>query len=280
MKKCERIVMLAMSVLFFVKAHGQSKDASIELRGIKQYALEIGYCKTSNIIFPAKVVSVDRGSQTIIIQRAKGAENILQLKAAKKQFPETNLTIVTADGKFYSFLVNYSDAPQMLNVSIGQEQEKDEQPILLNGGRDIFLLEKEKSEIAKQHSFLRRKHTNQKVSINLRGIYLGEQSMWFSFGLKNKSFIDYKPADFRFFIKDKHRSKRMAVQEHEVVPVCSSELSALKGLEDTSIVVAFIPFTIPSTKRLVISVSEEGGARELVLRIKHNVLVKARPITR
>jgi conjugative transposon TraN protein len=279
MKKCKRIVMMAISVVLFFKGYTQ-EDTSIELINIKSYAIEIGFSKTSNIVFPSKIVSVDRGSQAIILQKARGVENVLQLKAAKKRFPETNLTVITADGKFYSFLVNYSESPALLNVNVIQLYEKDASSILLNGSKNISLLEKEKIQIPRQHSFLRIRRTNQNVRLTLRGICLGEQSMWFSFDLKNKSFIDYNPTLFRFFIKDKRRSKRTAIQEQEVFPVYSNEMSTVNGLDSKSIAIAFAPFTIPSTKRLVITLDEEGGSRELTLRVKPKVLVKARPITR
>lgn len=43
--------------------------------------------------------SVDRGSKDVLAQKAKGVESILQVKAAKTNFDETNLTVINADGK-------------------------------------------------------------------------------------------------------------------------------------------------------------------------------------
>lgn len=36
---------------------------------------------------------------------------MLQVKAARHGFQETNLSVITADGKLYSFIVNYSENP-------------------------------------------------------------------------------------------------------------------------------------------------------------------------
>jgi len=56
------------------------------------------FLKTTNIIFPYSIVSVDIGSRDVLAQKAKGVENILQIKAARDSFPQTNISIITADG--------------------------------------------------------------------------------------------------------------------------------------------------------------------------------------
>src|SRR5881275_3044240 len=76
---------------------------------ITPYRIDIGYNKTSNLIFPYAIKSVDKGSADILAQKASGVENILQIKAGEQNFKETNLTVITANGQFYSFIVNYSD---------------------------------------------------------------------------------------------------------------------------------------------------------------------------
>ena len=45
--------------------------------------LAITYNKTTNLIFPYSVQSIDRGSKDILVQQPKGTENIVQLKADK-----------------------------------------------------------------------------------------------------------------------------------------------------------------------------------------------------
>ncbi|MBV4359069.1 conjugative transposon protein TraN [Pinibacter aurantiacus] len=279
MEKCKRIVALVISVSLFVTTFGQQQDANTELTNIQSLSIEVGYSKTSNIVFPSKIISIDRGSQSIILQKAKGVENILQIKAAKRKFQETNLTVITADGKFYSFLVDYSDSPAMLNIDLSQQQVKDLTSTLLMRDRNVSVLEKERNEIPKQRSFLKFKRTNQKVSVHLKGIYLGDRSMWFALEVINKSFIEFKPAQIRFFIKDKRRSKRTAIQEQEVSPIYSIQLPIIKKSENKSIATAFIPFTILSSKRLVIAINEEAGSRELILPVKYKTLVRAKPIS-
>ena len=80
---------------------GQAKLIAQYLpKSIAPYRIEIGYVKTSNLIFPSAIKSVDRGSSWVLAQKAPGVENILQIKAAQPNFKETNVTVVTADGHF------------------------------------------------------------------------------------------------------------------------------------------------------------------------------------
>src|SRR6267378_7169742 len=90
-------------IILALKANGQS--------AVQTHHVEVTYNKTSNIVFPTIITSVDRGSRDILAQKAKGVENVLQLKAGKENFPETSLTVITADGILHQFTVNYSSQP-------------------------------------------------------------------------------------------------------------------------------------------------------------------------
>ena len=57
--------------------------------------LHIGYSKTTSIVFPYAIKSIDKGSPDVLMQKAKGVENILLIKAAKQNFTQTNLTVIT-----------------------------------------------------------------------------------------------------------------------------------------------------------------------------------------
>ena len=78
--------------------------------------VQIAYSKTTSIVFPYAIKSVDKGSQDILMQKAKGVENILLLKAAKQNFIQTNITVVTADSRLYVFVLNYDEVCPDLNI--------------------------------------------------------------------------------------------------------------------------------------------------------------------
>ena len=80
--------------------------------------LAITFNKTTNLIFPFSVQSIDRGSKDILVQQPKGTENIVQVKADKPNFTQTNLSVITIDGKLYSFTVDYTAQPDQLNIIV------------------------------------------------------------------------------------------------------------------------------------------------------------------
>jgi hypothetical protein len=77
---------------------------------ISPHKIEVTFQKTVHILFPSEVKYVDLGSFDIIADKATGAENVVRIKAAVKGFEgETNFSVITADGCFYSFNVVYKD---------------------------------------------------------------------------------------------------------------------------------------------------------------------------
>ena len=62
---------------------------------------------------------VDLGSYDIIADKATGAENVVRIKSAVKGFEgETNFSVITADGCFYSFNVVYKNEPAQLSIEM------------------------------------------------------------------------------------------------------------------------------------------------------------------
>ena len=75
---------------------------------IPSHGLEITYDKTVHVIFPASVKYVDLGSTNLIAGKADGAENVIRVKATTRNFrEETNMSVITEDGNFYTFNVKY-----------------------------------------------------------------------------------------------------------------------------------------------------------------------------
>lgn len=104
--KCVFVSVVLLSLLN-LKGHAQNNNYAF----IPSGHLTITYNKTTNLIFPYSVQSIDRGSRDILVQQPKGTENIVQVKADKPNFDQTNLSVITIDGKLYSFTVDYTDQP-------------------------------------------------------------------------------------------------------------------------------------------------------------------------
>ena len=91
--------------------HGLTRKLTFD-RMIPPYGLEVTYDKTTHIIFPSSVRYVDLGSPNLIAGKADGAENVIRVKATVKNFrEETNMSVITESGSFYTFNVKYAEEP-------------------------------------------------------------------------------------------------------------------------------------------------------------------------
>lgn len=83
--------------------HGLTRKLTFD-RMIPPHGLEVTYDKTVHVIFPAAVRYVDLGSSNLIAGKADGAENVIRVKATVRDFRvETNMSVITEDGSFYTF---------------------------------------------------------------------------------------------------------------------------------------------------------------------------------
>lgn len=262
----KNIILILTGLLYlFITAKAQ--------KVIVPYHIAISYSKTSNIIFPYAIESVDRGSTSVLAQKAKGVNNILQIKAGVQDFTATNLSVVTADGKFYSFLVDYADEPAALNISFTPDSMKAslEKKVIDEAAFNNIV-----AGIKNTRPFLHRQTREQKILLALQGIYLTHDVMCFRFKLRNHSHVAYTPDYIRFFIRDKKRGKRTAVQETELKPLYATSMQTVDGLQADTPVFAFTPFTISSKQELVVQAGEKNGGRDLELHISHRKLLKAK----
>lgn len=243
-------------------------------------SLMITFNKTSSLVFSSLIKSVDLGSPDVLAQIVKGAENVLQLKAAVTEFPETNVTVITSSGELHQFRVLYTAEPDTLFYSITGNS-------LNNTGRVHFktdLTEDDMQRFAKQiiedrSSLLPLTDRKLKMKISLSNIYVHQDVMLFKLSVINKSNINYDLEYMRFFIKDKKRGKRTATQELELPPILSSgNVQKVNGQSSEVMVFAMEKLTIPDAKRLIIELFEHNGGRHLRLKIKNRRLVRAKLI--
>lgn len=267
----------------FLVSFGSGAQESTQRKLLEQssYKLEISNTKTSNIIFPYAIVSVDRGSAEILAQKATGVENILQVKAAKSGFTPSNLSVVTADGKLTTFVVSYVENPSSINLSI------DGNP---TSRQDNIFLPKEninEAEVRKyaEYVFQNKEYTtsygknNNGIGLNLKGLFIKDGILYFQFKVSNWSNISYDIDQFRFFIRDQRRTNRTASQEIEVLPIyVNKEPNRVVGRSYDIYVFALPKFTIPDQKYFAVQMMEKDGGRHLDLKIGNSRILRARPL--
>jgi len=224
---------------------------------IPSMPLSVGYNKTTSLVFPLMVKTVDRGTGDLLVQKVKGVENVLQVKAGKENFAETNMTVITADGKLYSFVVRYAADPS-LNIELGKSS----------------LFEK---IAAQKKSVFGIKDNKHEMLLRLSGLYIAGDILYYQLELQNRSPISYDIDMLRFFVKDKKQGKRTASQEVEQVPLyIYGNAGSVKGQSCQVIVVALPKFTIPDKKLQYIQLMEKNGGRNLLLKVRNRNIVQAK----
>jgi conjugative transposon TraN protein len=230
---------------------------------IAQQPLSISTDKTTSLIFPFPIKYVDRGTRDILVQPVKEDERILLVKAANKQFAETNLSVVTGDGNVYEFTVNYTPLPSVLVLHLPPNKKATisayANAILNNPPRRISKVE------------------HGAVITKLSGIYIKDDVIYYQLEIHNHSPLDFDIELLKFFITDKKRSKRSSVQENELVPLyVAGNRSKVKAYNFSVIVVALDKFTIPDAKFLRIQLMEKNGGRHFNLKVYNQQILKAR----
>ncbi|MEN2416142.1 conjugative transposon protein TraN [Flavobacterium mesophilum] len=266
------LVFLLLSVL---SGYSQLINRAVDFNQDQFKNVQIAYSKTTSIVFPYAIKSIDKGSPDILMQKAKGVENILLLKAAKQNFKQTNITVVTADSRLYVFVLNYDELCPDLNI------KADNSAIVNND--ILFSLDNENQKKIEQYSKLallkKKKISGLKssrfdINLSVNGIFIHQDVLYFRLVLGNISKINYDIDQLRFFIRDQRKSKRTASQEIEMLPLFSTSDSMLiPDKSEVNLVCALSKFTIPEKKYLTIQLIEKNGGRQLEIDIKNNDLI-------
>jgi len=274
------MVIVIIIILFTVQAFGQKISSAENMSVIKPYHLTITFNKTTNLVFPYAIKSADRGSKDILVQKAAGVENILQVKAAKRSFDETNITVITADGKLYSYILNYADNPSVLNISFKNTDEDQTHALFSAATANEAEVQTDAENVVKSKRNIKDvKDKKFGIKLQLDAIYLHNDVMYYRIIIQNHSNINYDIEQLRFFIRDQKKSKRTASQELEVYPLyIDSDTSVVKGQSEHVFVFAVPKFTIPDKKYFTIQLMEKNGGRHLELKIHNKTVVKARLI--
>ena len=261
-------------------------------RMIPPHALEVAFNKTTHVIFPSEIVYVDLGDENLVAGLADGAKNVLRVKSAVKSFKsETNLTVITDDGCFFTFNVKFAKEPLLLNIEMTDFIHDGEAVNRPNNAQEIFLerLGQESPMLVKliMKSIYRQdkreiKHIGSKrfgVQFILKSIYTNNGLLYFHTELKNTSNIAFDIDYISFKIVDKKVVKRTAMQEQVLEPLrAQNYVTVVSGKKSERTVFALEKFTIPDDKQLVIEVAEKEGGRNQSFVVENGDIVRANVI--
>ena len=261
-------------------------------RMIPPHALEVCFEKTTHIIFPSEIVYCDLGNENLVAGLADGAKNVLRVKSAFKSFKqETNLSVITEDGSYYSFNVKFAKEPLLLNIEMTDFLHDGEAVNRPNNAQEIYLerLGSESPMLVKliMKSIYKQnkreiKHIGSKrfgVQFLLKSIYANNGLLYFHTELKNTSNIPFDVDYVSFKIVDKKVIKRTAMQEQVLEPLrAQNYVTVVHGKSSERTVFALDKFTIPDDKQLIIEIAEKEGGRHQSFVVENEDIVRANVI--
>ena len=279
----------ALILGFAVQSSAQdSAKTPLALGKIEPYKMEVTYDKTSHLIFPTAIRYVDLGSEYLIAGKAEDAENVLRVKASVRDFEaETNFSVITNDGRFYSFNVYYSGYPDALSYDLLTMQKAVDK----SNGNDVLFEELGNNSPSLAGLLLETiykkdkrivKHIGAKsfgIQFILKGIYIHNGKYYFHTELRNRTNVPFQIDFVNFKVVDKKVAKRTVVQERPMIPLRTYKpLDGINGKSTEQNVFLLDQFTIADDKVLLIEIFEKNGGRHQTLQIENSDLIKARLI--
>jgi conjugative transposon TraN protein len=251
---------------------------------IIHYKLAVGYNTTTVLIFPAPVKQADRGYKDLIAQKQPGVENVLKIKAARRDFTPTNLHVFTGDGGLYAFDVIYASEPAQTTFDLTKLDSvvKHDGPQGIiefsRKGIDNEQLVKSVEKVRGAKPFLSSSTHEYRMKLGLQSIYLSGDILLFGFEIANRSHLSYNIDFTRLYIRDKQKIKRSSLQEREIVPLFKDTVSSVGGETTVKWVVAVPKFTIPDNRQFVFEMYERNGGRHVSLEVTNRQLFKAKSL--
>ncbi|NBL65629.1 conjugative transposon protein TraN [Flavobacterium sp. NST-5] len=280
---------LVLIVGFAVQSHAQdSAKNRLALGKIEPYRMEVTYDKTSHLIFPTAIRYVDLGSEYLIAGKAEDAENVLRVKASVKEFEsETNFSVITNDGRFYSFNVHYSSYPEALSYDLLTMQKSVDK----TKGNDVLFEELGNNSPSLAGLLLETIHKKDKrivkhigaksfgIQLILKGIYIHNGKYYFHTELRNRTNVPFQIDFINFKVVDKKVAKRTVIQERPLQPLRTYKpLNEIGGKTTEQNVFLLDQFTIADDEVLLIEIFEKNGGRHQTLQVENSDLIKARLI--
>ena len=295
------LIYLPLIVSAIWAAHATAKAMQDGPQQIKPRKIEAGFTKTVHILFPSPVTYIDIGSMDIIAGKADGAENVVRVKAAVRNFAaETNLTVITEDGGFFTFDVYYAENPAVstLNLTVQEPQPESmkkpaaagyPQPTAPASEGRVLLREvgREKPATIKRmlSDIYRQNRTDVKgirtkkygIEVEVLGIYVSNDVIYIHTCMYNDTNISFEVDARQFIVADKKLAKRTAQQQTslEILRVCNDP-AVVRGHQRQRTVFALPKLTIADDKVLLLEIIEKNGARHQTTEIPSREISNAK----
>jgi len=251
-----------------------AQDAGFRIQAVGSVSVLVTVDKMTNLLFPEAIQTGVKVSQDVLVQKVKGVENVIELKAVRRGFTPTNLSVYGRDGRLYSFTLRYVEDTAVLNYRVIAPAATDGDAVLLTdlpASETRLREDAERLEGAKR--FLKVAGRSEGLRLRLTGVYLRDSLEWLVFELSNRTAVPYRPAPLRVSVVEGREVKRKAEQELQLAPVYAPGWTG-EG-RTMRIAVGFQPFTVKRGKRLVVEVRGKDG-RMVVVKVKGRILLRVR----
>ena len=246
--------------------------------------------KTVHLIFPKDVYYYDVGSSAILVAQKNA---ILKLAPKTNGFEETNLTVVTVDNVWYTFLLNYKSDIRELTYFIASADGKKVNGGLMKGSGEendpnvktdsstLIASAHEKDYISccreiiqKAPSYWNVAGSAKKVYFALTNIFIHNEKLYFVLSLGNASSINYDINFIELTVVNKKQLKRASIQEEIKQPlfVYNKTDQIPAKTKEVCMVFVYDKFTIPEDRKLLFEMYEKKGGRNISFDVKKDLI--------
>ena len=241
--------------------------------------ISVSDSQQTHLIFPEKIIYVDYGTTDVEVVKASGVDNIVAVRAAGNFTHSTNISVVTASEKFYTFDLSYSSQPSHVSFVVDPGANAASRRVALLDNKELNSVQREnlRKEINSRIQSLPKLYKDYAgMRFTITNIFIDKDILFFKFRLTNYSNIDYVPDFVRFYIQDAKKRKKTAIQQIDQKPLFFFDLpERIPAHDSKTFTVALNKFTIPDKKVLIIEVQELGGGRHFKYKLKNAPSISA-----
>jgi hypothetical protein len=243
-------------------------------------AVSVSLHRVTTLVFPAAVRSGVRVSRDVQVEKVRGVENVLAIRAARGRFMATNLAVFGMDGRIYSFNLEYSDTAAAWQWRVEPSGEAGRGLILTGLPADEDKLREDARMMKARSGWMHASSNIKKMRLTVTGIYFADSLLWLAGKIRNRSTLDFGLERVRLFTEDRRRVKRMAIQEAETDPVYTDGVGTglVAGKTTEGFALGYRRIAVPDGKRVVLEFAEREGGRTIRVRIPMKKILAARKL--
>lgn len=256
--------------------------------------------KVTQIIFPTRIEKFRCGyTSDDAVSQQDG--QVLYIQPIDP-LPETNLYVITVDGSYYVFDLVYNSSAERVNyivrpVMAFYRDDKDvakypeSVPRPIDGAEDVSdagfvgaAVEHEDtlfSEVSRSPGYIVADNVVrlQRLALLLKGVYVDATHLFFRLRIENRSNVPFD-IDYVAFSVEARKTRKTSTQERlQILPVAvDKEVRRIDARSFCEVVYCFDKFTIGKDKLLLAEVLEQGGDRNIGLRIRDSYIIDARKL--